>query len=357
MFTVLNIIILFSVLIIGGLGWENYYFLGSILLWLIINFFISVRQKKDFKFPPGVFLYQIFLIFFSFNLFWTKNFWSTLLYLMFYAIGFFFWIIAYNQKPKFKHLAGLVILLGVIFAIWSIVNILIGIEPKIDSFSLNKFATRDHHHIADLWAVVLSIIAVNLMTGSKNKIYWLLIPFGAYLFYISRSRTAILALLAGTFYIFQALPETKKYLKRLYILITAAILLFLFFGRTKPVLLDRVYYLQGIAGVIRNPLGVGVGNFGLISSDSKNHLFGLSDFSSVAMNLILEMLTGMGVFAFIFLVWFIKVIFTVFAHHDENSLVPKLIFLTLTVNFLFDFTYLIPTFLWLWFISLGLSQK
>lgn len=351
----LNIFFLIA-LIIGGLGGQNFILLNLILLWFTVSFTVLAVKKKSLNLPGGFYLYLTFLILFAINLFWTKDFWNTFWYLLVFTAGLFFWIISYNFKNELKNFDRIILCVGIFFGILTIVNFFIHSSPASDSYSLHKFATKNHHHIGDLWATVLSVLTIKILSNKKNRWIWIiLVLVGTYFLYISQSRTAVLALVFGCFYILQSYPSARKFRSFFYVLIFSALFLFLLFARSKTTFFDRVYYLQGIAGVIKHPLGVGVGNFGLMSQDPDNQLFGLSEYSSVAMNIVLEMFAGMGIFAFIFLLWIIKAVLSVLQNSAENSLIPRIVFLTLTVNFMFNFAYLIPTMLWLWFISLGLS--
>ncbi|OGK10513.1 hypothetical protein A2767_04590 [Candidatus Roizmanbacteria bacterium RIFCSPHIGHO2_01_FULL_35_10] len=344
-------------LIYGGLSGQNFTFITAVLIWFTLTFFILALTKKIIRYPPGFYLYMLFLIFFALNLFWTKNFWSTFWYLLIFSAGFFFWVIAYNLKKEFKHFDKLILMIGIIFGVLATYNYVTN-PLLMDSFSLHKMSTKDHHHIADLWAVIFPVIIINLSTNTRKKIIWLLLLLsGFYLMYISESRTSIVSLLVGLFYLFYNSAELKKYKSVFYSFIFLGLFLFLFFARSKPTLPNRGYYLQGISGIIHHPLGIGVGNFGEFSSDPDNHIFGYSDYSSVGMNIFIEIFAGMGVFGIIFLVWFIKIFKSVFKKSNNTDVIYKIVFLVLTTNFMFDFTYLIPTMLWLWFISLGLSQS
>jgi len=131
--------------------------------------------------------------------------------------------------------------------------------------------------------------------------------------------------------------------------------LFVFAGAQKITLFSRPYFVQGIVGFVRNPLGIGMGNFIIVSSDSANHLWGMDAFSSIAHNIVLEILTGMGVFGFIFLAWLVIILKDVWHNNKTKDIIYQALFVTLGVNFLFDTTYFISTMLWLWFGSLGLS--
>jgi O-antigen ligase len=98
-----------------------------------------------------------------------------------------------------------------------------------------------------------------------------------------------------------------------------------------------------------------MGNFRIISLDSANHLWGMDTFSFIAHNIILEILTGMGIVGFSFLVWLVVILKDVWHNNRGKDIVYQALFVALGVNFLFDTTYIIPTMLWLWFASLGLS--
>lgn len=351
-------IVLFLVLFYGGLGKENYTFLSLTILWLTATFLILALRNKQINFPSGFYLYGLFLIFFALNLFWSKDFWITFWYLLLFSIGFLFWVISYNLKNKFKDHENIIVILGIIFGILSIINILGYIPSNANSFSIYKFASKDHLHIGDFWAIILSVFTAKLIMKSVKKTLWLvLIILGVFFLYLSQSRTAFLTLIVGISYLLNNLPSNKKYLLSLSFLILLAVGLFLIYGRTKPTILSRGYYLQAIVGFLKYPLGVGIGNFGSISANQSTHIFGFREFSSVAINIILEMFAGIGIFAFIFLLWFLKALASVLENSDGERLITRVIFLTLTVNFMFDFTYFIPTMLWLWFISLGLSQN
>ena len=358
-FNLIQTFIYILLLFYGGLGKEYYFpFLTASILWLIFSFLVLVLRKKQIDFPPGFNLFTVFLLFFTLNLFWTVQFWTTLFYLLIFVIGFLLWIISFNFRAQFKNFDSLVIFLALTFGVLTIFNLLTRPTLETGSFGLYKFATKNHHHIGDLWALVIPLLLAKLITLRKKGLLWLfLLVLGAYFVYLSQSRSAILSLLAGLLYSAYFLPQVKKYRQAFFLFIFLGVLLFLFFAKSKPTILGRVYYAQGVAGLVKHPYGVGVGNFTEISADPANHLLDLREFSSVAMNIILEMFTGIGVFALVFFIWFIKVLVSVLENSANKNLVAKVIFIALTVNFMFDFTYFVPTMLWLWFISLGLSQS
>ena len=104
-------------------------------------------------------------------------------------------------------------------------------------------------------------------------------------------------------------------------------------------------------------MGLGMGNFGEVSGDIQNHVFGLSNYSSVAHNVLLEFLVGMGIMGLLFWWWFIKYAVEPFVMEKvESSLVSGLV-VALGVNFLFDYTYFIAPMWWLFMFLLGRMKK
>jgi hypothetical protein len=100
-----------------------------------------------------------------------------------------------------------------------------------------------------------------------------------------------------------------------------------------------------------------MGNFREISKDPGNHILGFWGFSSVAHNIALEVLSGLGILGFVFVYWLYKVLSDLWSDKSKKNILYKSVFFALTVNFLFDSTYFIPTMLWLWFTTLGLSLQ
>ena len=115
------------------------------------------------------------------------------------------------------------------------------------------------------------------------------------------------------------------------------------------------YLLQGIVGIYKYPLGVGVGNYKIITLDRTTNIFRATSFSPMAHNIIIEIISGLGIFAISFIFWLVEVINYVFKKNNNNNNLWAAVFLGLSINFLFDFTYFIPTMVWLWLISLGFA--
>lgn len=325
---------------------------------------LYLHQGK-LQFPPQFKLYLFFLAFLLTSFAWTKNPIASYKTFLLFVSGALFWIGFYNAKyyTKFnldqyyhRKFHNLVLLLGFVFA-GLFLNMKLAGLAQVNSFSLYKYAASalNHNHLGDLWAVVLLIFFYRALK-SKNYLWLILVPLGLYIMIISQSRSAYIALCAGLYYLAKKQGWIKKY-KALFVttLITFA-MLFLIIGSQKSIILSRQYYFQALLGILHEPFGVGLGNFNAVSANPINHFLGLAKFSSVAHNIILEVLVGIGILGIIFVYWLAKSSYDLWNVDSVDGLLTRAIFITLTVNFMFDFTYFIPTMLWLWFMSLGLSQ-
>jgi len=352
--------ILSIVLLIAGLGMETFYVNLSGVLLTLFGLGIIWRKKRKLKLPKGVFLYLLFLLIFEISLFLhDENRGLGFSYFLLYLAGGGFWLLGYNlRKELFKHFDKVIVGLGIVFAgLYFVFNFIIS-DPKIKALSLflPYTAYMNHNNIGDLWAVVLVIVVLYLIKNLKNLWYWLLVILGIFLLYKSKSRSAYVALMVGIWYLFNSKGWIEKYKKVFYGLMITAVILFLIIGLQKSILFQRQYYIQAIAGLIDNPMGVGIGNFGKISENEKYHIWGLSDFSLWAHSIVLEILSGLGVWGGVFVVWLVKIVKDVWEKKDKNTLIYRAVFFCLLTNMLFHSTYFLPAMLWMWFLSLGLSQ-
>lgn len=178
---------------------------------------------------------------------------------------------------------------------------------------------------------------------------------GLFLLVVSMSRSAYVAVAIGAYYIFWRLGLEKTHRKLFNIFLIVVIAIFIFVGAFKPTLFDRPYFVEAILGIVKNPLGLGMGHFLEVSTVFKDlsPSFGTSIYTH---NIILEFTLGMGIFSIPFFWWLIKVLYSLIKDKKTATLFSA-IFLALFANFLFDITYSIPVFVFLWFISLGLAQK
>ena len=345
-----------NLLFLAGLGIEISIVQYAGVVFGILLLVLSIVWQKKIKFPPGSLSYIIFLALMLLSITWSKDRQASFEYLVLFSGGGLFWVSFYNLKKELEGgFAKLIIILGLIFGMMFIASSLLGINSiNAKSLYLQASIYKNHNHLGDLWALVLVVIAYSLIKTQK-RLYWLIASVGVYFLVVSLSRAAYVALAAGLIYLFTKQSWSARYKKALKLFALVFVVLFVFAGAQKITLFSRPYFVQGIVGFVRSPLGVGMGNFSIISSDQANHLFGMDAFSSIAHNIILEILTGMGVFGFVFLVWLAIILKNVWHNNKKNDIIYQTLFVVLGVNFLFDTTYFIPTMLWLWFASLGLS--
>ena len=335
-------------------------FIGpTLLFWVVFKILLSDYLKNDLKnyrIPPTFKEYILFLTLFILSLLWSKNPRLSFIYFSFFVTGGLFWFTAYNAKYRLKNFDVFIISLGILYAILTLLYILTGDLSEVKTYSLVKYAVAPlhHHHIGDLWAVVLIILAIKI----KKRASKFLIIVGIFFLYLSLSRSAYLALIAGSLFLISRLKGQLEVKRILWIYIIVATALFLFASFQKSTILAHGGYLvQGVVGFINNPIGVGFGNFEFISKDPRKNLFGFAGGSSSAHNIILEIVAGMGILGLSFVYWIIKVLKHILKVNSTNALIYAAVFIALFANFFFDYTYLIPTMLWMWFLSLGLAQK
>jgi hypothetical protein len=348
-------------LVVGGLGIESIWISWTGMFIFSVLLLALILQKGQLKFPPGFRLFLIAVILIAVNLFWSADRAATLKYLLLFIGGGAAWLFVFNypdrEKIK-KEMTGMIIFLAVFFGQYVVIERIIG-GNTLRAFAITGYSSpeHNHHHIGDFFAVVASMVIYKILFSKEHRIYWLLGSFISFIFiFFSESRSAFVSLGVAMFLLFWKENIFFKHKRLFIILFSFLVLAVLYFAQYKSLFLSREYFLQSLAGLWNNPLGVGIGNFVDISKDLKNHIFGADNFSTVTHNLPLEFLSGMGFFGFVFFYFYIDEIIKAIKKLRSEP-VFSLIFITLSINFFFDFTYLIPTMLWLWFVSLGLANS
>jgi len=350
------------VLLIGGLGIESLWipWAGIFVFSLLLT--MSIMKNMKLFFPEGFKFYLVILLLLVLNTITTKNMEGTLNYLFLFLSGGIVWLYSFNNLRRSSEngiFATLLIALGLFFGQYVIYEQILG-SDAVKSFAIAGYsgASRNHNHIGDYFSIIAIICAYNLLKIKKNNGFWLLLSLISFVFiFVSQSRSALVSVGVPLFAFFMYEDKIREKFEKLsYFLAFLLAALILYFGRAKSLLLSRQYFLQGIAGFWKHPFGVGMGNFGEISSDATNHIFGANSYSMVAHNLPLEFLTGMGYLGIPFVIFYFLMIYKVIVNFKNNPIFA-LIFLGLSINFFFDFTYAIPTMLWVWFASLGILQS
>jgi hypothetical protein len=349
-----------------------------LVIWIaVITLGKLIRGGKiTVKLPPYSLPYILFLIIFFASFRWTGDKWMSLHYFKLFSAGYFFWFCSYNFKELAKF-EKLIIPVGLFYGILTVFNIVFGDTSNVSSLSLFLYAVPPlhHHHIGDLWAAVLVVLGFKIFSNNKHVpqirlvIYILLIIFGFYLLFISLSRSAYVSLIGGSVFSLLKLRDNSNYLKALrpktklfpaifYLYIFISVIFFLYAGTQKNTLIAHGgYVIQGTGSFLKNPFGIGVGNF---KSTAREINFGPVQFdgsSNSAHNIILEMVSGLGVLSIPFLFWLYSVLKSTLGYTSTTKvIISASIFICIFVNFFFDYTYLIPLMLWGWFFILGLFQ-
>lgn len=352
-FSFLVLSLLFLLLVFGGSGLKELsvgeWGLGLSFLFLLAVPFI----KKKFKFPRGFSVYLIFLILLFFNVIQKGG----LKYGYYFLILFFssgvIWVLSYNLQASLKkHFEKIILLAGIIFGIGFIYSTYFIHFTSNEYFSLFLPYTNYHNHIGDFWAICL-VVLYYLIRQKQRVLYYFLFILGFSFLAISLSRSAFVALAVGVLYIFSKNQEKGK--KLFWAVIVFVGILFLLIGAFKTTLFSRIYFIEAILGFLHNLSGVGMGNFIKISVNSADQVFGVDFVSSFAHNIILEVLTGMGVLGLTFVYFVFDVSYSIFK--NSKNVLATAVFFAIFTNFFFDTTYVVSGMFWLWFISLGLAQS
>lgn len=348
-------VLLTILLFVGGLGFtSNYLLIAGIILPFVFHFTLSPKMK--IVLPKNFFLYLATIAISILGLLWSQDLASSLSFVLLLISGASFWIFAFNNKEKLTpYLEGIIIFLGIIFAVLFLYYAFTGLWPP--AWGVFSFTSqyRNHNHIGDFWSMLMLIPVYALIRGKRRFFDFFLLAAGFFFMAASLSRSAYLSFFAGAVFLFLKSGVLDRYKKVFLALVLTLITLFIFTSFFKPTFETRIYFIQSIMGLGRFPFGVGLGNFSVVSGLLQQPIFGLVSYSAYVHNIALEMLSGVGILGFVFIYWLIRVSKQVLASSKQNILYAA-IFICLLVNFLFDRTYLTPSLIWIWFISLGLIQ-
>lgn len=354
------------VLLLGGLGYPKITAAYSGLLLSLLVLTIAYFKNRRLILPKGILFYFLVLQCFFIGLLWSVNRDNSVLIFINYLTGGVFWIALYNLKKEVSDtFIYLIIILSTLYSIFYVIRFFAGL-PFARSFLGEPnlvFPMADiikHNHLGDLWAIA-ALITSYLVIFKKKYFYLVFVPIELFFLATSFSRSSYLSLIFGVLYIIyynggKKLLNNNK--KLLYLVVTIGVLFFLMAARYKDVIFSRPYFFQAVEGIYNHPFGVGMGNFQRLSYESMQWVQDPMKMSAFAHNIFLEVGSGIGVLSIFFLIWLFIVVKQIFLKTGEGkTILIKAIFLALSVNFLFDYTYCIPTMLWLWFMSIGLAQE
>lgn len=343
LFAYLFLLLLIFLLVIGSTTALNNV---SIVVAIVCSLFLTgllLIAKKDITIPKNFALYLLFL---TVLLIHTLMYKGEVLYSFIFFTGGVLWFLGYNLRNFFsKYYLTIIILLGLLLFGLFIISHLYGFFylGTNESLILPLSAKTLHNHLGDLWAIIL--VALIYLSISDFKPWAIpLALIALFLIATSFSRSAVLSLLVGASYVLYKTPLFRKKKVFFVVLFVSVATLSIYFSLFKTTLFSRPYYIEALASFISSPLGIGVGNFSQVSTET-----------SLTHDLILELVAGMGIFSFIFIYWMYKIIKS-FGDKATN-LLYKALFLAMFVNFSFDSTYVVPTMIWIWFTALALIHN
>jgi len=336
--------------------------LVTILIMLFLGLYYLIFKRGIIFFDKRFILFSLFLLIINISLIWSVNLKNSILFNLLFLEGVFIYLLANNFKYHLKkkvHLFILVPFFIYIFAFITSESTSINLYPYVYQFLPQHGVGKTHLHIGDLAALFVLVSLYYLLLNKKKAfrvVFLVGIFVGFYIMLISLSRTSTIMVIAGSYFLFKGL-STSLYANRFfkYFFIIAVVFVLFYISLDKSLLLSRPYFLQSLKGFFDYPLGVGLGNFEFISKAYLTKETGYREFSTNTHNIFLEILSGVGVFSLLFFIWFYKVFsLAIFQNKSKEALLPRALFLALTINFLFDITYTIPGMTWLWFLFLGL---
>ncbi len=314
----------------------NYYIA---LIFPVILFFVYKNRLKQIHVPKSGLFYLAFIILSIISS--SRAIDSEIAFnnIFVYISGLLIIIFSFNLKEQLKkNLFKFIIISSVIFLLIYLINISFKLHLFNNSASL--LYQYDHIQLGNLLVLPFIILFPNFLS-------WIFFIFVLF----SYSRTAYLALIIGIF-----ASINNNFLKILIVLITLTFLFvttknYLFTKNKKPFGFRNIYFNYAISSIKESPLfGVGPGNFYYAAS---KRLTNYNQNTTTAHNIFLDILAENGVLAALFFMLFVYL----FIKKAKKDIFFWL-FISLTVIFLFDFSYRFNSFLFLWLLlSVMISNK
>jgi len=358
----INFIILFIILLLGGIG--NSYtieILGFILSSILCT--IIIYKKNKVFFPKGSLIFALFISFQLISFLWSKNIFNSIEYIILFTTSYILYFIFYNyEQNELISIEKLILYLATIFGLLYIFTNIVPIsflKGVLSENCCNLYApySNNHNLIGDYWSIVTVISAYKFTTNKSIKNI-ILISLSLFFIILSQSRSAFLSILFSIYFLIQNKKIQKNTKIYVDIFLYLVLGIFILLSTRKTTIFARQYYIQGIFAIFKKPFGTGMGNFKSFTENVEINLNPLLNLSAKkAHNLILEVFSGIGILGTSFILWISYILKDIAKNFHKVNLLYFLIFISLSVNFFFNVTYAIPTMLWIWFISLGTIQK
>jgi len=400
------LIFLFAAFVLEGLGINRgrevaYMLILAMPFFLFIPYFIF-KEKRDIVLPQRLtFLFLIFIILSAVSSVFGVNLQNSFENLVLYVSLFLVFIFVFNNKDILKSfMVPSVLILGFTFSIFSMFASLfikenslfsIPIDFSSQGYQFIYSAFGSHNHLGDFLLLPLTIIAFKFFSlKSKFRFFLLFLVFIPY-FIFSYSRSAYLDLML--ILIMLSVYMFKEYRKKItpqfvafsvFMLVVLAVFLFVVPTDTKkPTVLNsfnatlrqkynldggklflayrNIYAAEGLFSISKSPLfGIGPGNF-IYASTKYTNVPGNTSVTSH--NLFFDIFVENGILAGLtFLALALTILSSIKIQLgmvksnklNNNNVLFIFLFLAMLLNFQTDYTYLIHSFLLLFFVLLGL---
>ncbi len=372
--------LLSGVFLLEGLGLPQGREVSFAIILLTPYFLLSLDllKKREIKIPHvPIFLYAIFLVFTLVSTFLSVNWISSFNYFLFYTSLFLSFIFCYNHAEEIKKiLTKWIIFFSVFYCIYSL---FFAIFPGMDTvlpqdgyqYVFARFGL--HNHRGDF--LILGIVTLaNLFFEKRYKMLSLLgiVVFLPFLLF-SYSRSSLIALAVTLFFMTVYLLRNHKYGKQIILPTCVIVISILFFFLTikelgmsnfissfrQPLLVitgvhektlthDRImFWSQALTSIQQRPLfGVGPNQFSMVSNKHYSEV-GLATDSSH--NIVIDIFVENGILAGVCFTIFMGYIFA-----KAKKTFFYFLVLAMIINFQFDYTFKIYSFIFLFFCIAGI---
>jgi hypothetical protein len=350
-------VLLVAFMVLGGLGLVpalQIVVLASILAaaFFLLRIFLRSKLLKPAKewFFFGFWLILVWVH----SLFLPMSQFGTQLMLVCMS-GWLWWWAGMHGQRKPGMLQTVILLTGCVYLIlyglslWGIMPLPLGAQGAI----IEASGFENHYYWGDWWMMVGVLFIAKALVGTWRGWYGMVLPFVFGVMLASGSRTALVGIAVGVGYAIWKSGQWQRipvWLRAL--VVSLFVVVFVAFSSQRPLLLSRPYYFQSVAALWRHPLGVGMGHFGKVSSEDYFYMTGMGSNSSLAHNLALEFVVGMGWLGLLFVGWWVRVVWKVVGSRGKDQVPIEAVWLALSVVFLFTTAYMIPSFVWIWFLLL-----
>lgn len=341
------------------------------LILLLVFLLINIIKNRSIFIPKGSVLFILFLFFSFISVFFAVDKQIAFETVLIYTSAFLVFVLSFNNKDKIKEGFSLFIIYSsVIFILIFILGKLLKLNFITDGASL--FYTRYYHNELGNYLALGSLASLNVFFKKNKAFFGFLFIIFLFSVLLTYSRTGYLALFIGILILITQNKYKRSIIKPLIVSFSLFFLLLFFFitnksfnppglssfrnflinkaslSSEKELLGKRnIYFLYSLSSIAERPLfGVGPGNFYYVASKKQVNY---GENTTTAHNIVLEVLAENGLLAGSFFL-----LFLIYALIKAKKDIYLYLFLSLTIIFLAGFSYRFNSFLFLWFILLGL---